>query len=183
MLTTVKLYGHLGKKFGREFRFDVRSPAEAVAALKATVPGFTEHLIEFSAPGYHVFTGRENVGIKEIAHPTNQPIKIVPVVAGAKQGVLQTILGAVLVVVGVWFEQPWLVNMGISMVLGGVAQMLFAPPPPKDPGQNERPENRPSYAFNGAVNTAQQGNPVAVGYGRLIIGSQVIAAGLYVEPL
>lgn len=183
MLRTVRLYGQLANKFGREFKFDVRSPAEAVAALKANLAGFTEHLIEFSEPGYHVFTGKENIGLKELNHPTNQVIKIVPAVVGAKQGVIQTIIGAVLAVVGYYFGQPWLVNIGVSMMIGGVAQMLFAPPPPTDPGKNERPDNQPSYAFNGAVNTAQQGNPVAIGYGRLIIGSQVVAAGLYVEAL
>ncbi|MEO6147182.1 MAG: hypothetical protein ABIT70_09045 [Sulfuriferula sp.] len=186
MLRTVRLYGHLAKKFGREFKYDVASPMEAIAALKATLPGFEAHLIEYSAPGYHVFTGRENIGVKQLSHPTNETIKIVPAVAGAKQGVLQTILGVVLIIVGVFtseFGGEALINLGVAMVIGGVSQMLFAPPTPKDPGQNERADNRPSYSFNGAVNTAQQGNAVAVGYGRLIIGSQVIAAGLYVEPL
>jgi predicted phage tail protein len=183
MLRTVRLYGHLAKKFGREFKYDVRSPAEAVAALKATLPGFTEYLIEFSAPGYHVFSGRENLGVKDLNNPANQTIKIVPAVAGAKAGVLQTILGVVLIAVGVYFDIPIIAKLGLAMLVGGISQMLFAPPTPKDAGKNERADNQPSYSFNGAVNTAQQGNAVAVGYGRLIIGSQVVAAGIYVESL
>lgn len=66
-------------------------------------------------------------------------------------------------------------GMGLSLVFSGVAAML-APSDSSD--QLERPENRPSYIFNGAVNTYRQGNPVPVGYGRLVIGSQVISAGL-----
>jgi predicted phage tail protein len=54
MLKTVRLYGHLARKFGREFKFHVTSPSEAVAALKATVPGFEAYMISHSAPGYHV---------------------------------------------------------------------------------------------------------------------------------
>ena len=54
-------------------------------------------------------------------------------------------------------------------------------PQPKTPGAPERPENRPSYAFDGPVNTAAQGNPVPVCYGRLIVGSQVVSAGMMAE--
>jgi predicted phage tail protein len=187
MLRTVRLYGALAKKFGREFKYDVNSPLEAVAALKATVPGFEAHMIEHSAPGYHVFTGKENIGVDQLAHPTNQVIRIVPAIVGSKRsGTLQTILGIVLVVVGVLgseFGLGFLVQPGIAMIIGGVAQMLFAPPKPKTAGEREDPNNRPSYSFDGPVNTAQQGNCVPVGYGRLIVGSQVISAGMYVESL
>ena len=187
MLRTVRLYGVLAKKFGRQFKFDVNSPKEAVAALRATVPGFEAHLLEHSEPGYHVFTGKENIGIDQLDHPTNQDIRIVPAITGAKKGgVLQTILGVILVVVGVftsWGGGLGLTQLGVSLIVGGVAQMLFAPPKPKQAAERENPNNRPSYSFDGAVNTSQQGNPVPVGYGRLIVGSQVISAGMYVSSL
>jgi predicted phage tail protein len=70
--------------------------------------------------------------------------------------------------------------IGWGLVLGGVSSLLFTPKT-HDPAATERPENKPSYAFNGPVNTTAQGNPVPVGYGRLRVGSQVISAGLYVE--
>ncbi|MDP1619716.1 tail assembly protein [Sulfuriferula sp.] len=182
MLKTVRLYGHLARQFGREFKFHVASPAEAVAALKATVPGFEAYMIAHSAPGYHLFTGRQNIGQQQLAHPTGDIIRIVPAIAGAKQGVLQTVLGVVLLAIAYIFPvtAPYLGPAGISLILGGISQMLFAPH--KSDG-NAKPNNLPSYAFNGAVNTAQQGNPVAIGYGRMVVGSQVIAAGLYVESL
>lgn len=189
MLRTVRLYGVLAKKFGRKFQFDVNSPKEAVAALRATVPGFEAHLLEHSEPGYHVFTGKENIGVNQLEHPTNQDIRIVPAITGAKKGgVLQTILGVVLVVVGVFTTifgdySGSVIQLGVSLIIGGVAQMLFAPPKPKSAADRESPNNRPSYSFDGAVNTSQQGNPVPVGYGRLIVGSQVISAGMYVSSL
>lgn len=187
MLRRVRLYGALAKKFGREFHYDVNSPMEAVAALKATVPGFEAHMIEHSEPGYHVFTGRENIGVDQLEHPTNQVIRIVPAIVGAKKaGVLQVILGIVLVVVGLftwWGDGTATIQLGVSLILSGVAQMLFAPPKPKQAAEREDPSNRPSYSFDGPVNTAQQGNAVQVGYGRLIVGSQVISAGLYVSSI
>lgn len=177
----------LAKKFGRKFTFDVNSPKEAVAALRATVPGFESHLLEHSEPGYHIFTGKENIGVDQLNHPTNQDIRIVPAITGAKKGgALQVILGIVLVVVGLftwWGDGTATIQLGAALILGGVSQMLFAPPKPKNAAERENPNNRPSYSFDGAVNTAQQGNAVPVGYGRLIVGSQVISAGMYVSSL
>ena len=37
--------------------------------------------------------------------------------------------------------------------------------------------NQPSLAFDGAVNTMGQGGPVPLGYGRLLVGSQIISVG------
>jgi len=196
-MLTVLLYGHLGKRFGRRHRYDVRSPAEAVRALCATIPGFRVYLAEHSAPGYRVLVGTESRDLETLAYPAREAIKIVPVTAGAGKGLGSVILGAALIGFGVmtggaglglgaaWaaggtvFAGYLAANIGLSLVLGGVAQMLA--PQPKTPGTPDRPENKPSYAFDGAVNTAAQGNPVPVCYGRLIVGSQVISAGMVAE--
>jgi predicted phage tail protein len=196
-MLTVLLYGHLGRRFGRRHRYDVRSPAEAVRALCATIPGFRVYLAEHSAPGYRVLVGKDARDLDTLAMPANEAIKIVPVTAGAGKGLGSVILGAALIGFGVmtggaglglgaaWeaggtvFAGYLAANIGLSLVLGGVAQMLA--PQPKTPGTSDRPENKPSYAFDGAVNTAAQGNPVPVCYGRLIVGSQVISAGMVAE--
>ncbi|HHP0580598.1 TPA: tail assembly protein, partial [Enterobacter hormaechei] len=41
--------------------------------------------------------------------------------------------------------------------------------------------NRASYAFGGVTNTAAQGYPVPLLYGRRRIGGAIISAGIYVE--
>ena len=69
--------------------------------------------------------------------------------------------------------------VGTSLVIAGASQML-TPTPPTPP---EAPENKPSYVFNGAVNTTAQGYPVPIGYGRMIVGSAVISAGIVAEEL
>ncbi|WP_260627457.1 tail assembly protein [Pseudomonas protegens] len=56
-----------------------------------------------------------------------------------------------------------------------------AQPTSQGPGHPGHPNNRPSYSFNGAVNTSVQGNPVPLLYGRMIVGSAVISAGIYSE--
>jgi predicted phage tail protein len=196
-MRTVRLYGHLAARFGRVHRLDVRTPAEAVRALCATRDGFRAHLIAHSRPGYRVLVGRQALTLDALALPADDDIRIVPVTAGAGRGAGQILLGAALVAVGVatggfglaagaaWsagaatFAGYIAGNLGMALILGGVVQMLA--PQPKTPGTPERPENRPSYAFDGPVNTTAQGNPVPVCYGRLIVGSQVVSAGMASE--
>lgn len=196
-MRTVLLYGHLAKRFGRRHRFDVRTPAEAVRALCATLDGFRRYLVEHSRPGYRVLVGKTPRGIDTLGMPADDVIRIVPVTAGAGRGLGSVILGAALIGVGVmtggasltlsgaWaaggaaFAGYLATNIGVSLVLGGVSQMLA--PQPNAQGTVERPENRPSYAFDGPVNTAAQGNAVPVCYGRLVVGSQVISAGMAAE--
>jgi hypothetical protein len=72
-----------------------------------------------------------------------------------------------------------LIGMGVSMIVGGVVQLLT--PMPKGPKNTDSPDNKPSYVFTGAVNTQAQGNPVPLLYGRMIVGSAVISAGINAE--
>ncbi|WP_211440916.1 tail assembly protein [Collimonas humicola] len=182
----VRLYGHLREQFGESFLLDVASPAEAVRALRAIHPGFTGALVGH-APGYNVLVDDNGIGVDDLTFcGSSGTIKIVPLVSGAKAGALQTIVGAVMIVVGMVATAYGfgtvgvpLTNAGYAMVIGGIATMLFSPPGTAAP--KEQPGNTPSYSFNGAVNTTAQGNPVPVCYGRLIVGSQVISAGLSVE--
>ena len=63
--------------------------------------------------------------------------------------------------------------VGMSMVLGGIAQALTTAPT-----TNQSAAANPSYIFNGAQNNVAQGNPVPICYGELIVGSQVIGVGI-----
>jgi len=63
--------------------------------------------------------------------------------------------------------------MGASMVLGGISQLIAGQPGQMDMG--EAADRRASYGFSGPVNTTRQGGPIPVGYGEMIIGSQVVS--------
>ncbi|CCD29885.1 Tail assembly protein I from putative prophage (Phage hk022 gp20-related protein) [Candidatus Glomeribacter gigasporarum BEG34] len=179
----IRLYGHLGRRFGHRFRLEVASPLEAVRALSVQLPGFRDYLLTHSAPGYRFFVGQRNVGQEELhTHSAGSVIKIVPVIAGAGRGFLNVVLGAVLIGLAFWnpLAMPaWLIGgmkaVGTSLALSGVSQLLFRPPPLD---VKDRPENQPSYAFDGPVNTLAQGHCVPVLYGELRVGSQVIGASL-----
>lgn len=140
---------------------------------------------------YAVFRGTKNISEEDLDYPSGgEVIKIVPVIMGSKRsGVLQTILGAVLVVVGVvigYFSGGTLsavgygmAKMGAVMMLGGVVQMLS--PQTAGLASKQDADNRASYAFGGVTNTAAQGYPVPLLYGKRRIGGAIISAGIYVE--
>lgn len=100
---------------------------------------------------------------------------------GKNGGVFNVVLGVVMLVIAYFVPvtAPYLVPAGVSMIAGGVVQMLT--PVPKGPGNTDGPDNKPSYTFSGAVNTQAQGNPVPLLYGRMIVGSAVVSAGISAE--
>lgn len=185
-LTTIRLYGRLGALFGRVHRMAVSSAAEAVCALGSQLPGFERYLTEAkdNGFGFAVFYGKDNLKEDDLNLPAfGEDIRIAPILFGSKNGGwFQIIVGAVLVVVGFAFAGVTggaslaLSKIGLSMVIGGVMQLL-APAPP-GMSSRDRPDNQPSYAFNGPVNTQAQGNCVSVTYGEMIVGSAVLSAGI-----
>jgi predicted phage tail protein len=175
-LKTIKLYGHLGKKFGKSFQLAVSTPAEAVRALSINLKGFKNYLKQYN---FHVFLDKMDIGSEELSSITSvNIIKIVPVTLGSG-GIFKIAIGAVMMWYGYdngGMTSAWF-SAGASMVLSGVAEILFTPPRPKSTS-NEKPENTPSYIFNGPINTTGSGNPVSLCYGKVRVGSQVISAGL-----
>lgn len=180
---TVRLYGELAKKFGKEFRFDVKTPAEAVRAMCVTVRGFEAYIRQHKDDAFKVFAAGRNIS-ESLRDPTSDDelIRIAPVVHGAN-AVGRIILGALILLVAWWNPAGWaaatqtmVYGMGASMILGGVVQLL-SPMPKTSSGSGESVENTPSYNFNGPVNTTAQGHPVPLAYGRIMTGSAVISAG------
>jgi len=194
-MVKIELGGILGKTFGQTHHRLISTVHEATRALAATITGFEQFMITSDRRGltYAVFKGKKNIGEDDLGYPiTEDVIRIVPVVIGSKKaGVLQTVLGAVLVVTGaiVGVMTSWtgvggvigsgLVTAGIGFMAGGVIQMLS--PQPAGLASKQDADNRASYAFGGVTNTAAQGYPVPLLYGRRRIGGAIISAGIYVE--
>lgn len=186
----IRLHGVLGERFGRVHYYSVGSPKEAIKALCVMIPGFQKFMLESKEYGltFSIFEGKRNLTNDELSMQANgADIRIAPIIIGSKNaGVFQTILGAVLVAAGFALSftflapaSPFLYMTGASMMLGGVVQMLS----PMDGGLSAResPDNKPSYAFGGPVNSIAQGNPVPILYGKRRIGGAIISAGIYAE--
>ena len=76
-------------------------------------------------------------------------------------------------------------GIGASLVLGGVAQAI-SPAPVQSTSVLERGREAAkleSFTFSGIVNTAKQGLPVPIVYGRCFVGSAVLSSGLDVDQL
>lgn len=127
MLKTIKLYGILGQKFGREFKLDVANTREAMRALSVQIAGFEHFMTHAHEQGLafaiflkgkgssnkrgkkrpaiydheskRLITGN-NIGEEQLDMNTEADIiHIVPRVigAGGNNGILQLVLGAILI--------------------------------------------------------------------------------------
>lgn len=196
-LKTIRLYGVLGTQFGREHQLAIDSPREAIKALSVLYDGFEQFLANAHLKGleFAVFKGQRNIAEDELHLDTSEEIRIAPVIKGSKRGgFFQTILGVALIgaaaflsgglsvaftAAGTWGGA--LALSGAAMAIGGLVQMLS--PQLQGLSMRQDADNKPSYAFGGAVNTTAQGNPVPLLYGldRREVGGAIISAGIYTE--
>jgi len=74
-------------------------------------------------------------------------------------------------------------SVGLALAISGIAQAI-SPVPQISGNSFERGKEAAkleSFTFSGVVNTAKQGLPVPIAYGRLFVGSAVLSSGLDVD--
>lgn len=187
MLRRIKLYGPLAKFIGqRILEADVATAAEAVRFLLANWPEVERHMAQHS---YRVQVDRDDLPVdtepEQLHYPVGQSeIRIIPVVAGA--GAAGRIIAGVALVaasflipgsaaiIGIGLKSLT-AGIGLSLALGGVAQLLT--PVPKLGKEDSASDPRKSFSFSGIQNTSRQGVPVPIIYGETLVGSVVISAG------
>jgi len=178
---TVRLYGPFVIDGIRQATVFVRSVEEAIDALVANIPKLRD---VFTSSKMCMLVDGELIDVDGIAKPRGfTSLDIVPPIGG--QGpAIPIIIGIALKVGAVAIAQAiggiitaqTIAQIGISMILSGLMSLLIKPPAAQKSA--EPVDSRPSYNFNGAVNTTAQGNCVPVGYGRMRVGSQVISASI-----
>ena len=195
----INLYGSLAKRFEKKYSISpkninivVTSASEMMRALEANFKGFKKLIREKGL--YHISTGEdlnESKGLEEneieMVFKSNS-WHVIPVINGCGgNGVGQTIVGAVLFVVGIVFSAYGYYNIGVPLsrwglviALGGVAQML-ASSPNTDYGSSEKQDERRSYLFSGPTNAVEPGTSIPVVYGEVYVGSITVSGGLSVE--
>jgi len=209
MFRTIRLYGAAKQRFGGPFRLDVATPAGAVRALCAMIKGFDAFI---RASDWKVIRGRGAAGRRISADElgfqfgTVEELHLVPVAAGSVKGkgAGKVVLGLALAAAAVAFAPAGagggiafgaeaiggsgvtfgsIALTGVGMVLGGVSQMLAKTPMVKGySGREPADVSKPSFLFNGPVNTVAQGATIPVICGRRVrVGSVVISAGIFTE--
>jgi len=155
----VFLHGGLGDRFGAEWTLDVQTPMEAFRALVANDPCIEKYLFDkqkdgvvygFKSSPHGVFLGE---GEGEVRTPGDLHVFAIPEGAG--------ILGS-------------LVMLAVSVAASIYIGKKFAEAMDRD--ETVAKAQTQSYIFQGKQNRFQQGDPVPLGYGRLIVGSNVISS-------
>ena len=72
---------------------------------------------------------------------------------------------------------------GASYIIAGAMMIYTALNTPKAQSARANVDERASFVFNGAVNVIEQGGAVPVAYGRSIVGSTVVSAGIDTEQI
>lgn len=193
-LVNIQLHGHLGQEIGQTWNLAVTSVGEAIHAINCLTGKLYKYLTKKDKEGaqYRVLiNGRdfkynekpsiddlESIRTSELAMISNtlKTIDVVPIVEGDGD-IGAIILGVVLVVVGIFVPGlgvfgAALIIGGIGLIAAGIINLLSSPPQFED----FRGGGKQSYLFNGPTNVTNEGGPVPVGYGRLLVGSQVISA-------
>jgi len=205
---TIHLHGWIGEHSGPQFQMDVASPKEAVVALCTQIPGMIRHL---RLKDWQVFigdpeTGRDLDESELMFLGGSRDIHFVPVAAGGKKkgGIGKIIAGVALVAFSIWgaglasplggvmgFDATILGTsitladvalFGVSMALSGLSSLLS--PTPEFAGPAKPADENRSALFRGPTNTAEQGGPIALPFGRGVeVGSTVISAGIWTEQV
>jgi len=201
-MKTLFLHGSLATEFGPQFRMDVSGPAEAIRLMQVNFPGFIKaiqgKMFEFRC-GDRVLLYDDEVWMSTSA----DEIHIEPVIEGNLKGLFGLFAG--LPVVGAAFA-PLGIPLGGAFGAGaagagalgalggfgallkgvlllGVLYLISSALQPDPPGDREEPDSRPSFIFDGAVNTTKQGGPVPLVYGELRTGSVLIQGGINIEDI
>ena len=85
-------------------------------------------------------------------------------------------------------ETKWGMFASLALTAYSISNMLSDLPEMPENRQITNPSSDPtalanSYLFNGPVNVLNDGGPVPIGYGRVIVGSQVVMAAYAIKRI
>ena len=213
MLRTVKVYGHLAEHCGQSvFEALVRVPADAIKFLLCNFPELRSLMRDgYYKVAVGKFDLQLADHPEQLHYPmaADDVVKIIPVVSGAggRGGLGKILLGAALITAAVVFAPAAAAGggfltagaagttmgtlgvatvvagqVGLALALGGVAQ-LISPVPELPDGVGSGGGPNENFAFQTIENVSQEGVPVPVVYGEMIVGSVVISTGLIANKI
>jgi predicted phage tail protein len=192
-LVDIRIHGVLGKRIGqKKWKLQVSSVKEALHAINVMSSSkLFYNMHELSQKGIK-YVVKVNNEIQKIENEINplllerknlESIDVAPVVEGAFIGTLGSILGAGIMFFG---DNALMRTLGAVLMFAGISDALSKPPEKPEDRLITNPSSDPqalsqSYLFGGPVNVVNEGGPVPIGYGRLVVGSQVILTSYEVQ--
>lgn len=190
-LIKLRLFGDLGEKLGTDWEFATKSVKETICALNSVTKNkFNNYFIQndklyakyrvlingrdFSSPVREINEKNlEAINQSELMMQSQsiETIDIVPFIESSDSkilGIITIVIGVVLLFI------PGFQVVGLILIAAGVASLLSRPP---EFGKFRDPDKgKQSYLFGGPTNLIGEGGSIPVGYGRLLVGSQVISS-------
>jgi len=203
MRTRVILHGAIATAVGvSACEFEIKTPMEVFLAIEANTGKMYDFLYgNLESEFRFVIDGKSVTSFDELILGNIQTMEVLPVLKGAGNnttGGILLIVGTVIIAIVLTLASQgigtvaaatgwagithltatsaFFLMVGVSLTLGGISQMLS---PTQKVDNTEKPQNQPSYIFNGPINTYRQGNPIPVCLGGPFrTGSQIISAGV-----
>lgn len=175
MRRRIHLHGALKEIHPEPIEVDTATVAEAIELITRQLPGFAPNALdgrkEIQVAGFN--THESLFAPTEVTDLHFFP----PLVFGKNGGLLKTIIGFALVVVSFFIPPaaailsmliaPVIFSIGVSLVIGGLAQLL-------SPQPHDTLENRSKYLANNQ-NTVRIGTPVGILYGKRRVAGQILS--------
>lgn len=182
-MTQVKLFGGLGKKFGKSHMFLLDRLSQFGSAMESNNKGFIKYLT--SNPNYCLFLDGQMVDSKESLQSylgsVPKEISIIPLIGGSTYFI--PMIAAYVAEFAAGYGLSYgiteaVIQLVLYAVVSAVVTSIFAPKPKTSLQASTANAGLNSYYFGGRQNKAQQGQPVPIVYGLLLVGSYVVQAGI-----
>lgn len=179
MKTKIQLYGKISKDFGSTFNFaNIKKPIDCVQAIDSQKRGFINYIKQESKRGIHyelIVNGESQDAFSiNSSQEKIETIEIVPCVLG---GTVAFFVKLGLSAASAKIASAIAVTVAVGLLVAGIVY-LMTPIPDYAPREVTSSVKGDSFLFSSTDNITQQGTSVPVGYGRLRVGSKVIASNI-----
>ena len=174
-MTIIRLHGILAKEYGQNFCLNVGNPKNLLHAIDANRDGFISRIIQLQKEGcvYEIIINKKRLNNQKEPqnYDSSQIIDLVPAITGSGPAVFLPLFGG----------NALLAHIASAVFFAAVSYAL-TPTPEVQQIEATAQASKTSMVFSNTVNTASQGAPLPIGYGRLKVGSQVIQATIKSYP-
>lgn len=180
-MARVKFYGNLKRLISEPIELEASTFSELMSGLLTQIKGLREQM---QKGYYRVRIGKQTLTeeqIKTNPHLTltdNSIVHFTPIIKGAGKsgGIIQAVLGVVLIVAGAYTGNYGLVQMGVMFLVGGAIALLTKPPSMNN--NDDDVLKKESTSFSNIRNLTPQGRPVPLLYGRMMTSLVLISQGI-----